>query len=322
MTRKEKNQTLVRSFMTGSAEHPNPQSIAAPHQDPPAISLQGDVVNQQHFPMPGMGFPPNCQGHNPPRLINHLPPSQPPVDAKYRMVAKSTGSKPTAGKTPVVIPPRPVGFDIPVRIPGDNQDQSEHPKKRPSDKPAIVVAVGDFQKWNANFDKLKSVYEDGANIAKLPHNHVMSNWVSKQRKKYWAAVSKGLAMGNRSEPMYPNVITSCTYLPLTQDQVDALEALGMEWDPRRADFEVRLAAIKDYKERKGSLKGLYKEHKALYQWLFDQKERYLKKQSNAGLPEKDANCLRELGFNIPVQAPDGRHHRSEHPKNILAINVP
>jgi hypothetical protein len=258
---------------------------AEQHHDPMhslPISLQGNVGNRQHFPMSGMGFPPNYQGHN----------------------------------------PRPVGFDIPVQIPGDNQDQSEHPKKRPSDKPAIVVPIGDFQKWNANFDKLKSVYEDGANIAKLPHNHVMRIWVSKQRKKYWAAVSKGLAMGNRSEPMYPNVITSCTYLPLTQDQVDALEALGMEWDPRRADFEVRLAAIKDYKERKGSLKGLYKEHKALYQWLFDQKERYLKKRSNAGLPEKDANCLRELGFNIPVQAPDGRHHRSEHPKNILAINVP
>jgi hypothetical protein len=183
-------------------------------------------------------------------------------------------------------------------------------------KREIGVAIRNIEKWKANFDKLKSVYEDGATIAKLPEKHDMSKWVRDQRRKYWLAVSKGLAMGNRSEPMYPKV-NNRNLLPLTQDQVDALEALGMEWDPVRADFEVRLAAIKDYKDRTGSLKGLYKENKELNKWANEQKRRYLKKRNSAGLPEKDANRLRELGFHIPVQAPDGHQHRSEQPKNHL-----
>jgi 3'-5' exonuclease len=49
LTRKERNQTLVRSFMTGSDEHPNPQSIAAPHQDPPASDQNEDSVLENDF---------------------------------------------------------------------------------------------------------------------------------------------------------------------------------------------------------------------------------------------------------------------------------
>ena len=160
--------------------------------------------------------------------------------------------------------------------------------------------------WKANFDKLKKAHENGANIAKLPKNHDMCRWVIEQRKKYWAAVSKGLAMGRRSEPMYAKKISKNSQ-PLTQEQVDALEALGMEWDPLRANFEEGLAALKKYKEENGSLKGLRKANITLYQWAHRQKSRYLEKRTYVGLPEKDADRLRELGFDIPKQTPDDDH---------------
>ena len=164
--------------------------------------------------------------------------------------------------------------------------------------------------WMANFDKLKRVRDNGINIAKLPRKHFMRSWVDTQRRKYWAAIYKGIVMGKRSKPMYARLIRG-QIRPLTQDQVNALEALGMEWDPLRANFDARFAALKQYKEQnKGSLKGLNHQDRRLYQWAVDQKARYLKKKYDSGLPEQDANLLRGLGFNIPKQISDGDHDSS------------
>ena len=97
--------------------------------------------------------------------------------------------------------------------------------------------------------------------------------------------------------MYAKKINK-TFQPLMQKQVNALKALGMEWDRILANFEERLAALKEYKEKNGSLKGLYKANTALYKWAANQKDRYQTKGENAGLPKKDAARLRELGLDI------------------------
>jgi hypothetical protein len=61
--------------------------------------------------------------------------------------------------------------------------------------------------------------------------------------------------------------------------------------------------LKEYKEQNGTLKGLYKENMSLYHWIIGQKARYLKSRNSAGLPEKEANLLRELGITMPERTP-------------------
>jgi hypothetical protein len=113
---------LVRIVVHESAPYYSEWSPSSEqHHDsmhPVAMSFQGDVVNPQHLPMPGMDLPPHSPDHSP-LPINHVTPSQPPLDGKNRMGAKSTELKRTAEKTPaskkvnksevasVVIPPRP-----------------------------------------------------------------------------------------------------------------------------------------------------------------------------------------------------------------------
>jgi hypothetical protein len=202
----------------------------------------------------------------------------------------------------------------PVQIQDGDNERPENPKKLLSYKRSIENAIRNIEKWKANFDKLKTVNENGANIAKLPAKHKMRSWVDVQRRKYWLAVNNGLVVGKRSESMYERGL-SLKLQPLTQDQVDALEALGMEWDPLRANFEARLADMKDYVEQHGSLEDLWKDNRALYEWALWQRRRYLRKSNEAGLPENDANRLREWGFDIPKRTPDGDQDQSGHPKN-------
>ena len=61
-----------------------------------ATALQGDVVNPQHLPMPGMhllSYNP-CNNRQPTNLV---PPSQPTVDGKKETATESSGSKRAAG---------------------------------------------------------------------------------------------------------------------------------------------------------------------------------------------------------------------------------
>jgi hypothetical protein len=114
----------------------------------------------------------------------------------------------------------------PVQRQNGDQERPENPKKLLSYKRSIENAIRNIEKWKANFDKLKTVNENGANIAKLPAKHKMRSWVDVQRRKYWLAVNNGLIVGKRSESMYERGF-SLKLQPLTQDQVDALEALGI-----------------------------------------------------------------------------------------------
>ncbi|KAG7369107.1 helicase domain protein [Nitzschia inconspicua] len=157
---------------------------------------------------------------------------------------------------------------------------------------APVVSTKHDEKWNERFDRLleyKAKYGNTLVPQYYQDDSRLGRWVHYQRVEYWIFQETGQAK-------------------ITKERISRLNAIGFEWDPQKAIWELMFNKLKKFKEIVGHCrvpKG-YNKDPELANWVRNQRleEANLRKGKKSRMTPERYTKLTELGFvwSVPVPA--------------------
>ena len=140
------------------------------------------------------------------------------------------------------------------------------------------------QLWNLRLEELKEFkrVHGHCNVPTLyPSNKQLGSWVGTQRSQYFKFKDGKAAK-------------------ITQERIDALNELGLQWALHEDKWNLRLEELKEFKRVHGhcNVPTLYPSNKQLGSWVGTQRSQYFKFKDGkaAKITQERIDALNELGF--------------------------
>jgi len=149
---------------------------------------------------------------------------------------------------------------------------------------ALKVGTKHDEKWGMMFEKLME-YKSQHGHSMVPQCYQddlrLGRWVHYQRVEYWIFQQTGSAK-------------------ITPERIARLNAIGFEWDPQKAQWDIMYERLKKFKEELGHCrvpKG-YSKDKELANWVRNQRleEANMKRGKKTRMTQERIQALEELGF--------------------------